>query len=138
MGTDVTAILFYGFPLPKLAVEVWDLNDEWQKEHRPDQPSDDSDVRTPEWDAWRKELCRYETTPEHVTIRFSGCEENPSYWLHCPCYAVSVDWEELAEISASTLTRVDVEAAKRWLEEFCDKFNLPKRKIGWYLAARYF
>jgi hypothetical protein len=138
MGTDASATLFYGFLLPELVVDCYDLNEEWAKKHRPPQPQDKANYKTAEWDEWRRLLKAYEATPQHVEIAWSGSEYDKQYYIHCPCYEKRVYWAKVKEILVVDLEEADVVEAKRWLHEFCDCFNLPRREPGWFLAARYF
>lgn len=136
MSADVTAMLFYGFPLPTLKVDSHDLNDEWCFTRRPKQPEDKSDYKTPEWDRWREQLRRWESTPEYVRIDFCGSEQSDRDFIHCPCMKIKVEWNEVQKVSAADL--IESPEAEKCIHEFCDQFNLPKRPAGWYLAARYF
>ena len=137
MDADIQGIIFYGFKLPRLVVDACDLNDKWAKEHCPPRPEDRSDYKSPEWEEWRQKLREYEATPCHVEIAWSGVEEEPQYYVHCPCCCKKVYWGEMLKLEpAQFFTEMD--GAKQWLYAFCDRFNLPKSEPSWYLASRYF
>jgi hypothetical protein len=137
MSTDPHGILFYGFPVPTLTVDDYELSDIWNKEHGPPSPEDRSNYKTPEWDEWRNKNAAYEQTPQHVEVTWSGGEGCQQYYVHCPSYEKKVWWDKLKLITVDDLA-VPHEEAKRYLHEFCDRFNIPKGEPGWYLAALYF
>jgi hypothetical protein len=136
MSADPTAILFYGFPLPRLVVDYHDLNEQWVGGRRPKQPDDRSDYKSPEWEDWRTRLREWEATVENAKISWSGSEQCEQFFVHCAGLKKSVEWNELLAVSADDLSHPT--GAKEMLHAFCDKFNLPKGEPQWYLAARYF
>ena len=133
MSSDATAVVFFGFPLPLLRVDEGELNDEWLEEYRPKRPSDESNYKTPEWDEWRARLEAWKATPQFVEIDWCGSEDEKRYFIHCPCFETRIKWD-LCELKTAT----DTSEAQKWLDEFCDRFNLPKKRAKWHLGARYF
>jgi hypothetical protein len=137
MGADVKAMLFYGFPIPEIVVDYHELNDTWRDVYRPPQPEDGSgNYDTPAWDEWRKKFNEWEKTPQNVEIDWSGGENSEAYFVHCAGLEKSVDWDKQLAVSPSDLEHLP--EAKKWLHEFCDRFNIPKSEPQWFLAALYF
>ena len=136
MSADPEAILFYGHPLPSLVVDYHELNETWEKAHRPTVPEGDRNYQSPEWDEWRERLRKWERGLENVRIDWSGGEECEQYYVHCAGIKKTVEWNELLVVSEYDLANPF--GAKALLHDFCDRFNLPKEEPSWHLAARYF
>jgi len=79
----------------------------------------------------------FEKTPSHVRMDWSGSEEAVSYYVHCPCHEISVEWDEQHDFGRDHLLTVHPEADQR-IKEFCEQFGLPFTRPSWHLAARYF
>lgn len=143
MSTNVSAILYYGIQISdqqRWGESPYDdltLNKYWKDEHGPVQPEDDSDYKTPAWDAWRNALRVYEGSCEHVKMDWSGSENYRSMYVHCPCLEKEVEWAEQMVIPIGQLPAVVIEA-DNWMAKFCKKFDIPYQQPSWHLAARYF
>lgn len=148
MSADPQAILYYGVRLPdkhcdshdddsgEYAYNAW--NETWEKEHRPPQPDDRSDYKSPAWDAWREVYHQWKATPDYVDVDFGGDGDNcKSYFVHCPCLRIKVEWDEQHDFGRDHLLSVHPVADQK-IKEFCEQFGLPFERPSWHLAARYF
>lgn len=138
MGSDATALLAYGSILPtgNFTPEYSGLEDEWDKLHGPQEPSN-NDYRSPEWDVYRASMKEYENSPACIRVELYCCDETSRYCVVSKCLVVSVDWQETAEITPELLLRATQEH-RRFVVEFCEKFKLPWSEPKWWLMARYF
>lgn len=139
MGADPDGIIYYGFP-----IEDWednelsyhDINDEWEDLHRPAQPANKDDYRTPEWDEWRQRLREWQKGPENIQVDWSGGEMCEAYYVSAEGLKLSVEWNEQIPLAGRTFGPQP--EADEQLKRFCEKFGIEWKRPGWHLAARYF
>lgn len=144
MGSSLTGILYYGFPIPGLREllinelkDYDDLNNQWRCQHEPVVPEDKGDYRTPEWDEWREKLVAYKGSPDHIEIDCSGTEgsDDPHY-VHAIALVIYSDCEESVPLSDYDLgPHPEHDAA---IKRFCEMFGIEYRQPGWHLTALYF
>jgi len=137
VSTNPEALLYYGFPIGEEmpdGIDYFDASQKWEEAHRPKEPDDRSDYRTPEWDEWRARLQEWKKSPEYVEVGWSGAENCECYYVHAYGLLISVEWGEQIEVNLASPGPEWDEQIRRFCESCGLEFNQPK----WYLAARYF
>jgi hypothetical protein len=143
MSTDPHGIIYYGIDIGKIASEKYrvvdydyhGINDKWDSEHQPTRPTS-TDYKSPEWDEWRIKLRAYEATPEHVEMRWFGAEDCERFVVHCCCLEMRVEYDEQIDLGHRHLSQQP--DADKWIEKFCNQFDLPYVPPTWHLASLYF
>lgn len=141
MSSTPKAILYYGFPIECPDEETHgkdyhDMNSEWSNTFGPQQPSDESNYSTPEWDQWRENNRDFEKSTRNIQIEWSGGDECEAYYMHAEGLEQTVEWNEqkpLADIDLGV--KADADSS---LKEFCEMFGIEFKKPGWHLGVKYF
>lgn len=148
MSTDPSAILYYGIKLgeewpltgkdaPDAPLGYYEISEAWVEKYRPPQPTDTSNYRSPEWDAWRALFREWQKTPQNIEVNWSGAEDCECYYVHAVGLKIEVEWNEQAEIPLDLMTR-NLAEHDEWIKRFCECYGLPYSQPRWHLASRYF
>lgn len=146
MSADPRAIIYYGVRIKEEDMESMpdqadehDANDDWKEANAPKDPGgpNDQDYKGPAWDAWRAAMEAYKASFANVEIDWSGCAEERSYYVHCPCLEKWVEWDDQIDLGRSPMLGSHPEADEA-IRRFCAMFSLPYQRPSWHLAALYF
>jgi len=140
--TSTYGVVFYGFVLPFFDMDMDALNADWEAftfPHR--KPCFDTSKKfsAAELDQFNSDLRHYQawrSSNRCIAINWCGDVESGekarSYFLHCPSLSKWIDDSVVLPLDFEPVNS----GVNENLIEFCDRFNLPKRKPRWHLGVK--
>lgn len=143
---ETYGVVFYGVDLPFFDMDMDALNADWEAftfPHRKPCIDDSKTASAAEWDQFKRDLDRHtklrsawRSSNQCIEINWCGDvelgEKARSYFLHCPSLAKWIDDSVVLPLDFEPVNS----GVNENLIEFCDRFNLPKRKPRWHLGVK--
>ncbi len=150
MGRDLSAIIYYGFPISQQFLEdalslkydcddasqyLYKLIEDWKQTDGPQEPGlvlSDS----PEFSEYSTKMAEWRKT-RGVDIDYAGVEDydDEHYYLHLPSLDESVDDGESFDLRDIDLSyRRDADVA---ISDFCKFAGIPYQQPSWHVTAVY-